>query len=502
MTPSTGGAVIYTPDEINRLDFFTDASAAASVDFTYDPVSRRQAMTRTFGGLTLQTDYLFDDAGNLLSLTNRAVAPVAAVISRFQYGLDSLGLRQLMTEDRAALGLVGAVHNYGYDEVSQLVSADHPTPAHPTESFTYDAVGNRLTSAATPSATWMYNVANQLLFSGEYAYTYDLNGNLATRTSVAQPTSIDRFFYDADDQLIRLEMSDGRVFDYAYDGLGRRILIRTTGAVPAPDTVFVYDDEDILLELTGGSTLRYTHGPGIDEPLFARVGAASVEAFYADGLGSIVETVNTAGSVTGAWSYDAFGRRVTGIGDPFERYGFTAREHDAIDLLYFRARHYDVRAGRFTGLDPLGFLGGDVNLYQYAHASPLNLVDPYGTNAVVVARACTCHPASLATCLLVAASVLAIGVPQSTLPRRAQDDDFDDLSALSSKAGNKARQQSKRDYLGGEDGDPFKGCGPKKGTYDYERWRCNFEKDKRRSGRGGRDNFTDAEGYDPDDYRP
>lgn len=389
MTPSTGGAVTYTPDGLNRIDFFTDASAAASVDFTYDPVSRRQAMTRTFGGLTLQSDYLFDDAGNLLSLTNRAVAPVASVISRFQYELDSLGLRLSMTEDRAALGLVGAVHNYVYDNVSQLVSANHPTPAHPAEAFTYDAVGNRLTSAQTPSATWTYNVANQLLFSGDYAYTYDLNGNLAMRASVAQPASTDRFFYDADDQLVRLEMGDGRNFDYAYDGLGRRILIRTTGTVPAPDTVFVYDDEDILLELTGGSTLRYTHGPSVDEPLFARMGLGSVEALHADGLGSIAETVSIAPSVTGAWTYDAFGRRVAGIVGPFERYGFTAREHDDSGYTHHRARLYDSTAGRFSSEDGLGHAGG-INLYNYALGNPVNLVDPFGL--CPIGEVLTCRP--------------------------------------------------------------------------------------------------------------
>ena len=55
------------------------------------------------------------------------------------------------------------------------------------------------------------------------------------------------------------------VADYHYDGLGRRIEKDASGVV----TRYVYDDEDILLESDEANTLiaRYTHGPGIDEPL-------------------------------------------------------------------------------------------------------------------------------------------------------------------------------------------------------------------------------------------
>jgi len=40
------------------------------------------------------------------------------------------------------------------------------------------------------------------------------------------------------------------------------------------------------------------------------------------------------------------------------------------------------------------------------------------------------------------------------------------------------------DSMGGEDTDPFKGKGPKKGTPEYDRWRRELEKIKRGGGAG------------------
>jgi len=45
---------------------------------------------------------------------------------------------------------------------------------------------------------------------------------------------------------------------------------------------------------------------------------------------------------------------------------FTGREYDSETGLYFyRARYYDPAIGRFISEDPIGFQGGDLNLYAY-----------------------------------------------------------------------------------------------------------------------------------------
>ncbi|WP_370302769.1 RHS repeat-associated core domain-containing protein [Rheinheimera baltica] len=47
-------------------------------------------------------------------------------------------------------------------------------------------------------------------------------------------------------------------------------------------------------------------------------------------------------------------------------------------LTRFGARDYDPETGRWTASDPIGFAGGDTNLYGYVLGDPINFIDPTG----------------------------------------------------------------------------------------------------------------------------
>ena len=47
-------------------------------------------------------------------------------------------------------------------------------------------------------------------------------------------------------------------------------------------------------------------------------------------------------------------------------------------LQYVRQRWYDPTTRKFISPDPLGFAGGDVNLFRYAGNNPVNANDPGG----------------------------------------------------------------------------------------------------------------------------
>ena len=174
-------------------------------------------------------------------------------------------------------------------------------------------------------------------------------------------------------------MSPSNTVNYRYDGLGRRVE-KEVIAGTTTTTRYVYDNEDILLELDGSNnvTARYTHGPGIDEPLIMEKSSQSFY-YHADGLGSITEITNQSGTVVQRYTYSSFGK-IESLLDPnfVQPYTFTAREFDPeTGLHFYRARYNDVYTGRFLEEDPIGFASG-INFYIYAFNNPVLFKDVFG----------------------------------------------------------------------------------------------------------------------------
>ncbi len=97
------------------------------------------------------------------------------------------------------------------------------------------------------------------------------------------------------------------------------------------------------------------------------------------GLGSTIALADTAGVVQTSYSYEPFGKATvsgTSNSNPFR---FTGREEDgATGLYFFRARYLNPTFGRFISEDPIGFAGGDPNLYAYVGNGPTYRTDPLG----------------------------------------------------------------------------------------------------------------------------
>ncbi len=81
------------------------------------------------------------------------------------------------------------------------------------------------------------------------------------------------------------------------------------------------------------------------------------------------------------YTYQPFGMPTASGSASTNPYQFTGREFDSSNqygenLYYLRGRYYDPVLQRFISPDPLGFGGGDTNLYAYVHNDPVNLIDP------------------------------------------------------------------------------------------------------------------------------
>ena len=317
------------------------------------------------------TNYSYDAASQLLSLVHQLGA---TTVNSFNYTYDGVGNRLTKTDNNG-------VSNYTYDTLNRLVQAINPIPSNPLESFTYDEVGNRVDSNQNGLSN--FNEANQLEEDANFIYTYDNNGNQIQKTDKSTLEST-VFEYDAENKLIRVASLDKTV-NYKYDGLDRRINKEVTETAATTVTQYIYDREDILLELDGSNNIvaRYTHGPGIDEPLIIEKGGQSF-FYHGDGLGSITELTDTTGTLAQSYTYSSFGKIEIQLDPAFvQPYTFTGREFDPETGLYFyRARTYDSLIGRFSQEDPTGFAGGDLNLYAYVLNNPLNRIDPLGLQAV------------------------------------------------------------------------------------------------------------------------
>ncbi len=327
--------------------------------FGYDELSRRTSLTRPNG---VSTSYTYDNLSRLLSVLHQAGG---VTIDGAAYTVDNAGNRTAKTSY-----LDNSSEQYAYDAIYQWTQVTRN--GQTSESYTYDGVGNRLSSLNL--SPWTFDDSNHLLSTPSTTFTYDNNGNTLTKADTNGTTG---YNWDYDNRLTSVTLpGDGGVVSFNYDPFGRRI--RKSGA--SGTTIYAYDGANIVAEYDPAGTVlaRYTQGEGIDEPLaMSRAGAFS---FYdADGLGSITSLADGTGSPISTYVTDAFGNGTAATGGVTNTFRYTARESDAeTGLYYYRARYYDPQLGRFLSEDPSTLEGSDVNFYLYVGNAPEDYTDPSG----------------------------------------------------------------------------------------------------------------------------
>lgn len=405
-----GQTVTLAYDNLNRLLTRSYPTIADNVSFGYDLLGRRLAAnyanasynvsyawdnagrlsSTTAGGKTLA--YQYDPAGNRTQLTwpetsfyvtttydalNRPSAiKELGVTNLATYGYDDLSRRTTVT-----LGNASTTTSYGYTTQSALGSLGHNlTGTAQDNSWTYtrnqaqEIAGHSWNNdlyqwAGYTNGTRSYtaNGLNQYTAAAGATLAHDTNGNLTG-------DGVWTYGYDTDNRL-KSASKTGLAATLAYDAEGR---LRQT-VIAGGTTNLAYDGVDLVAEYDSVGTLlrRYVHGPGVDEPLvwYEGTGTTNKSWLYADHLGSVVSTANSAGTSTATYTYGPYGEPNVTTGS---RFRYTGQQLlGQLNLYYYKARFYSPAIGRFLQTDPIGYEGG-MNLYAYVNGNPVNYIDPLG----------------------------------------------------------------------------------------------------------------------------
>jgi RHS repeat-associated protein len=363
---SVSGTITLAYDSLDRLT--AKATPQGSVIYAYDAIGRRTSMT--VEGQNPIT-YTYDDANHLTQITQGASAVTIAY--------DAAGRLVSLT-------LPGDVFaEYGYDAASQLTNITYLRAGTVLGEliYEYDAAGNRVRVGGSFARTTIpeavsalaYDAANQLTHHETTSLNYDANGNLTS-------DGVRSYIWDARNQLASIN-GTGLTASFQYDAFGRRARKTVNGIT----TEFLYDGLTVVQEASDGTPIAsLLTGLGIDE-YFVRTTANGSQIVLFDALGSTVGLLDVNGVLQTEYAYEPFGATTaTGIAstNPFQ---FTGRENDASGLYNYRARYYSPTLRRFISEDPLGFAGGDINLYAYALSSPTNFTDPLGLSVDAISAA-------------------------------------------------------------------------------------------------------------------
>jgi RHS repeat-associated protein len=189
-------------------------------------------------------------------------------------------------------------------------------------------------------------------------------------------------------------------------------------------TIYLYDGLNAIMErdLIGNTRAYYTRGLSYGGGIGSIISALREEGrfyYHYDGIGGITGLTDSTGKTVQTYTYDAFGNilqvdsYLKGKQTVTNPYRFSTKEYNSRSgLIYFGARYYDPKIGRFITPDPLTWGPDDPRVlishqnnfvdvitraliqnrgsfnpelfhrYTYCLNNPLNLMEPWGWTPV------------------------------------------------------------------------------------------------------------------------
>ena len=278
---------------------------------------------------------------------------------------------------------------------NRLTSATGPWG---TESFTYDATGNRLndnvTSGSTTTRLAAYpTTSNRIVNLNQNAatfrtYAYDTGGNITTDT---RPGETFVFTYNKRNRLSSLTRNAVAYATYGYNAL-EQMVTRTTSATGGPvgQVAYIYDlDGHLIAEATastGATTRDYiwlaaNDNAPTDMPLAVSDisgSTATLSYVHTDHLGRPIRMTDATKATVFQAIYKPYGEVNSTSGTKAQNLRFPGQYFQIeTGFAYNWHRQYDPVTGRYTQPDPLRFVDGP-SVYGYAKSNPSNITDRTG----------------------------------------------------------------------------------------------------------------------------
>ena len=355
----------YTYDKLNRLISVSE-NGNVTASYSYDKKGNRiktvangevtdytyniaNLITSQTTGNKLSEQYTYYLNGNVRTKTSNGVLTTYEYdgMNRFtkenntEYSFDDFGNRISMISD-------GCTANYTYDLNNRLTQCVETTQTETaTTKYFYDYNGNRITKAVMVNKPFGDNV------TGDYTVSQNSNENIAL------------YEYNCYNQLAGVD-TNGVISSYTYAPDGMRF----SKTVGDDTTIFVYDNANVVEEITADGVNKYFRGLEIIK------NGDNIYYLY-NGQGDVSILCDGNGNIAASYVFDAYGNS-NSENTVYNPFGYRGEYTDSESgLVYLRARMYDTETGTFISQDPAR---DGLNWYVYCEGNPINRVDSSGTN--------------------------------------------------------------------------------------------------------------------------
>ena len=386
----------YEYDGSSRLISVKDSEGNQAVSYAYDTegsLSERQAANG------LKTTYGYDYQNRLTSMTNETGKGVVSEYSStyLKNGQKAEEVSTVMDKKGKSTKKTAA---YTYDMLGRITR--ETKTGREDISYTYDANNNRKQmTIGNKTTAYQYNKNDELLRTDTLhtdtekndvvIYKNDKNGNqLATVNRSEIPAEAkDTSYIDVDVTLGDNQLNDNVVNHYnalnqltetltknykvsfTYDAEG----LRTSKTVNGKKTVFIWDGNQLVMELSESGIVkkRYIRGNDlvyVDKEADKDSGKFEDKQYYVtDSHGNVVQLTNVDGKIIKTYEYDSFGNEVNLDKKDENPFRYCGEYYDKeTEEIYLRARYYQPTVGRFLTRDTYtGESGAPLSLHLYTY---------------------------------------------------------------------------------------------------------------------------------------